>query len=113
MRVRTFAEWDQEVVLPRFGFLSLDDYYQEVSFTSEELTHLNTKSLLIFDRADPMVPIAKMGLEDQRFRQYGNSAVYITKGGGHIGFPYNFDLGLGEQRGIAKQVEFWFSQAEN
>ena len=54
-----------------------------------------------------------MGLDDQRFKQYGNSSVYITKGGGHIGFPYNFDLGLGEQRGIAKQVEFWFSQSEN
>lgn len=113
MRVKTFAEWDQEVVLPRFGFSSLDDYYQEVSFTHHELSNLNTRSLLIFDRADPMVPIAKMGLNDQRFKQYGNSSVYITKGGGHIGFPYNFDLGLGEQRGIAKQVEFWFSQSEN
>ena len=110
MRVKTFADWDKEVVLPRFGFSSIADYYQKVSINSADLNHLKLDSLLIFDRADPMVPIAKMGLEDREYKEYGKSSVYITKGGGHIGFPFNLDLGLGEKKGIAKQVEFWFSQ---
>ena len=56
MRVKTFAEWDQEVVLRGLVFISRR-LLSEVSFTHDELTSLNTRSLLIFDRADPMVPI--------------------------------------------------------
>ncbi len=110
MKVKTFAEWDREVVLPRFGFSSIEDYYQKVSISVEDLAQLKTQSLLIFDRADPMIPIANMGFTDQKCKKYGQSTVYITRGGGHIGFPFNFDLGLGKRKGIAQQVESWLTQ---
>ena len=53
-----------------------------------------------------MIPIANMGFTDQECKRYEQSTVYITRGGGHISFPFNFGLGLGEEEGIAQQVEY-------
>ena len=82
--LRTIREWDRVVVAPRFGFASVDDYYEQMS-AGPRLGELATPALIAAAAADPMVPAATLrpalrGLP-------GHVEVRWLERGGHLGFP--------------------------
>ena len=108
LKARTFDEWDQAVVLPRYKFASTREYRDLVSIHPSMLDQVIAPSLLIFDRGDPMVPFHKLGL-DEHCRS-NMCTVRVSDGGGHISFPKRLDLGYGSTLGIAGQVSAWIIQ---
>jgi predicted alpha/beta-fold hydrolase len=107
-RARTIREWDGLVVAPRFGFASAEDYYAKAS-VSRRLGDLAVPSLLVWSQGDPMVPWVTVvrALENLP----GTARVAVTRRGGHVGFPADLDLGLGEARGLAPQVAGWLERS--
>ena len=57
LKAKTFFEWDETVVCPRFGFESVRQYYEHVS-TRDHLDQLTTPAFALFARHDPIVPYA-------------------------------------------------------
>lgn len=104
-RVRRFREWDELVVVPRFGFGSAGDYYKAVS-VAPHLGALQVPSLLVLADGDPMIPPAVVA--PWLPRSGGALDVRWTRRGGHLGFPGDLDLGLGPDRGLHGQVASFF-----
>ncbi len=107
LAIKTFREWDELTVVPRFGFDSVEEYYRTQS-VSNKLSELRIPSLLIAAENDPMVPASTI-------RPHLENAASCLKvcwveRGGHLGFPKNLDLGLGdpENLGLAKQILSWY-----
>lgn len=84
VRVRTVREWDRHVVVPRFGFASVDDYHARES-VGPRLPELALPSLIAAAEHDPMVPAATLRpvLEDLP----PHVKVRWLDRGGHLGFP--------------------------
>ena len=82
-RVRRFREWDELVVVPRFGFGSAADYYASMS-VAPHLASLQVPSLLILADGDPMIPPAVVA--PWLPRTGGKLDVRWTRRGGHLGF---------------------------
>ncbi len=107
-QVRKLREWDRLSVVPRFGFSSTADYYARASVAAR-LGELRVPALLVLSEGDPMVPTEAVrpvleGALPPRLE------VRWTKRGGHMGFPSNLDLGLGQRSGIYGQVFSWLLQ---
>jgi predicted alpha/beta-fold hydrolase len=103
-RIRTFYEWDQRVVCPRFGYSCVEDYYARVS-VGPCLKVLQTPTLLVFGRQDPIVPFG--ALTDLLASTHSNTDVRVVSPGGHLGFSSNMDLGLCKRRGLPHQIAGW------
>lgn len=54
-RLRTIRAWDRVVVVPRFGFADVDDYYRQAS-VGPRLASLQVPTLYLGMHHDPMVP---------------------------------------------------------
>jgi len=104
--VRSIHDWDRVTVVPRFGFESVEDYYSSVS-VGPDLKDLRTRALIIFTRHDPMIPFTSMAphLENAG----SNAEIRVVDQGGHLGFPADLDLGLGEEYGLENQVNSWLN----
>ena len=113
-RCRTFWQWDDLVVVPRFGFASVDDYYRSQSVAGK-LGALRIPSLVVYANEDPLVPLrvvepylpAVSGSGTA-----GNLTVRKTKRGGHLGFPRDLDLGLGGAPGLYAQLASYWQSLE-
>jgi predicted alpha/beta-fold hydrolase len=105
-RVRTFRGFDELVVVPRFGFHSVDDYYDSQS-VGPRAGELRVPSLLVLSDGDPMVPprVVAPWLPATG----GALTVRRTEHGGHLGFPRGLDLGLGADHGLHGQVAAFFA----
>jgi len=103
--IRSVRDYDQYVVVPRFGFESVPQYYATTS-VGPRLHALRAPALIVAARHDPMVPIASV----EPFLRLGAPQVTprITHGG-HVGFPRRLDLGFDAQRGLAAQIGGWFA----
>jgi predicted alpha/beta-fold hydrolase len=106
-RVRTFRGFDELVVVPRFGFRSVDDYYDSMS-VGQRAGELRLPSLLVLSDGDPMVP--PRAVAPWLPAAGGALTVRSTKHGGHLGFPRSLDLGLGADRGLHGQVAAFFAR---
>ncbi len=103
--IKTFREWDGEVVARRFDYDGADDYYARAS-AGPVLHQLKIPALIVGTRFDPMVPI-------ETITPYvGVPKVHsvISERGGHVGFPQDVDLGLGPNKGLVAQVHTWLDQ---
>lgn len=86
--IRTILEWDQEVVVPRFGFDSLADYYESQS-AGPRLAAMDVPTLFIAAEGDPVVTADQL----RPWLARRSDAVEVAwTHGGHVGFP---DLVLG------------------
>lgn len=103
----TFRDYDALTVVPRYGFQSVDDYYQRAC-VSQVLDRIALPSLIVAARHDPLLPwqIA------ERVRPSLSPAISFrwAERGGHAGFPRNLDLGEPGPLGIDAQVESWLTR---
>jgi predicted alpha/beta-fold hydrolase len=93
--IRTFREWDDRIVAPRFGFADAADYYARAS-VAPLLGSLRLPALLLNAERDPMVPARSV--KPALAGASPELAVRWMRGGGHVFFP-------GE--GIDGQVIAW------
>ncbi len=108
--VRTFYEWDQTVVCPRYGYQSVEEYYTDVS-VAPRLGSLSIPALLIFTQNDPFVPYAPLAPYLTEVSE--TTDVRVLAKGGHLGFASDLQLGCGEQTGISAQVHAWMDTLKN
>jgi len=102
--ITTFYEWDRNIVCPRFGYASVDAYYQDVS-VGPHLAKIRAPCLLILGREDPLVPFHAIepllhGLDEKL-------DIHVSSPGGHLGFPLRADIGQGRRLGMHHQVTHW------
>ncbi len=106
-KLDSFRMWDELTVVPRYGFDSVDHYYESESVSSK-LADLRVPSLLIAAEHDPMVPAWTI-------RPHLDEAadcleVRWVEKGGHLGFPRKLDLGLADEEnlGLSLQILSWY-----
>ena len=106
-RIRTIREWDRQVVVPRFGFDSPEDYYRRAAVGSR-LDLLRVPALLVVAEGDPMLPRAAI-------HQAMNGAserlsLRSVRQGGHLAFAAGLDLGEDAPAGLAGQAIGWLGR---
>jgi predicted alpha/beta-fold hydrolase len=84
LRARSIREWDSLTVVPRFGFGSVERYYESMS-VGPHLHELRVPSLLVESTRDPMVPA--WTYERHLQRQLPKLEVQRLDAGGHVAFP--------------------------
>lgn len=109
-RATTFRAYDALTVVPRYGFASVDDYYERAC-ASRVLGRIEKPTLIVSARRDPMLPwqIA------ESLRASFSPAITFrwAERGGHAGFPSDLDLGEQAARGLEPQVHAWFERASS
>ena len=105
--IKTFYQWDQNVVCPRFGYGSVEEYYADVS-VGPHLARLETPGLMVFTACDPLIPIRSLELYLQDISP--TTELHILKRGGHLGFGPELNLGYGDETGIEHQVSAWITR---
>jgi hypothetical protein len=107
MRLRTLLEWDDRIVAPRFSFASREHYYAEAS-AGPRLRSADLPTLFVAAEADPMVTADQL----RPWLREASPAVEVawTGRGGHVGFPDDLDLGLGDVGPFEPQLVRWLTR---
>ena len=98
LRIERLRDWDERLVVPRFGFASVDRYYQDES-AMHYLEELSVNTLIVAAEHDPMVLAKRLApiLEERSGKARTHlTACWLTRAG-HVGFPPNTSLGLTKQ----------------
>ena len=106
-KVETLREWDALTVVPRFGFRDVDHYYGSQS-AGDRLDEIEAPTLVVASPGDPMVPAES--LRGYLAATTGRIEVRWVRDGGHVWFPPDVDLGLGDQPGVEHQLMAWVDQ---
>lgn len=106
-RVRTLWDWDRLVVVPRFGFHDVFDYYLREGMV-HRLNAARHPMLIVMARNDPMV-IAET-VEHALVHAPRCVQVRWLQRGGHVFFPATADLGMTSESGIEAQIMQWFAE---
>jgi hypothetical protein len=103
----TFRKYDALTVVPRYGFQSVDDYYERAC-ASRVVDRIRLPTLVVAARHDPMLPwqIA----DSMRARLSPAVTFRWAERGGHTGFPRNLDLGEPGALGLENQIETWLKR---
>ncbi|MDB4974745.1 MAG: Hydrolase, alpha/beta fold family protein [Myxococcaceae bacterium] len=106
-RATTFRAYDALTVVPRYGFSSVDDYYDRAC-ASRVLGRIERPTLIVSARHDPMLPWTIA----EAVRPSFSSAIHFlwAERGGHAGFPRDLDLGEQAPRGLEPQVHAWLER---
>lgn len=83
--VTHLRDWDRLVVVPRFGFGSLEDYYATMS-VGPRLSELGVPSLYLGALTDPMIPFATV--RPSLAASGPPLEARVRRRGGHLGFPH-------------------------
>jgi predicted alpha/beta-fold hydrolase len=106
-RASTFRAYDALTVVPRYGFASVDDYYERAC-VSRVLARIERPTLVVSARHDPMLPshIAERVLPTL------SPAVTFrwAERGGHCAFPGTLDLGEATELGLEAQLHAWLTR---
>ncbi len=97
-------ERDTLTVVPRFGFRSVEDYYERES-VAPKLPQLRVPSLVVMSRHDPLVP-AETVMPALVAASRALSIIWVEPGG-HVYFPKNLHLGQPGAPGLEPQVLRW------
>ncbi len=106
-RIRTIREWDRQIVVPRFGFDSPEDYYRQAGVGSR-LERLRVPALLVVAEDDPMLPREAI---HQALNGNERLSLRSVRQGGHLAFSADLDLGEEAPAGLAGQVIGWLLRA--
>lgn len=107
-RITSILEWDERIVVPRFGFADRDAYYATAS-VGPILRDVALPALFVAAEDDPMVtadPLRRW-LADHGPSNGGAIEALWTGRGGHVGFPDDLDLGVGAPGAIEPQILRW------
>ncbi len=104
LSIRRIYEWDRQVIVPRFGFDSVEDYYTRAS-AGPRLGRIGVPALIVAAREDPMVPFATL----RPFLDAPNLTVRAPRSGGHTYFPRDLHLGFAEASGLPHQAVGWLA----
>jgi predicted alpha/beta-fold hydrolase len=107
-RFESIRAWDKAVVVPRWGFDSVQHYWDSQS-SGPRLGDIELPVLFVATEGDPMVPSATLRphLErGQKLRGDLLDVVWLDRGG-HVGFPPKLNLGLPGEPGLMNQVIGW------
>lgn len=105
-RIRRIYDWDRQVVVPRFGFASPEDYYQKMS-VGTRLQELRIPSLLLAVEEDPIISRETI-LTAERIPE--QLEVRWARHGGHVSFPPELDLGTDPPKDAETQLIRWLLQ---
>lgn len=100
-RIQTIYEWDDKIVAPRHRFESAPSYYRQVSVV-DKLERLKVPALLVIGLQDPVLDEAACLPR----RSAENIQVHRSPGG-HLGFPFGFDLAQSGAKRLELQVLSW------
>lgn len=104
-RSRSIYDWDERVVITRFGFDSVKSYQRAMSLDAEQLSEASAPCFLLFTRHDPIINTAELL---PRLTPRGALHVKVLERGGHLGFPLRVDLDLGSPPApLAAQLSEW------
>lgn len=103
-KVRSIEQWDAQVVVPRFGFGSVQNYYA-VASAGPRLGELQVPTLLIEAPDDPMIPASSAA--PHLSVAHPMLTVRRSHRAGHVGFVPWLDLGFAGPRGFSGQVGAW------
>jgi predicted alpha/beta-fold hydrolase len=106
-KARFCRERDAITVVPRFGFRSVEQYYESQSVSSR-IHELDIPSLLVASSFDPIIP--GYSLSSAIGRASRALSVRWVEKGGHLYFPADLDFGFPADRGLEPQVLQWLSQ---
>ena len=101
--IQTIRDWDNAVVVPRFGYRDVRLLCISVSrapFGHPEEACSGRGGDPRSDGPDRDAP--SRTLSTPRIHSV------VTEKGGHVGFPQELDLGLGPARGLVPQIRSWF-----
>lgn len=101
MKITTLREWDGRVIAPRFGFASAEHYWRSQS-AGPILDRIDVPTLAVVTRQDPVVFMETL----EPFIGTGNLRWAVIDGG-HVGYPADVDLGVGERGSVIEQVVGW------
>lgn len=101
-RVRTIYEWDARVVVPHYGFGSVENYYATVS-AGPRLDGLQRDALFVATVHDPMIPVDSL----RPYLDAPRLTARLLDRGGHVYFPKDVQLGFGDRSGVEAQVVHW------
>jgi hypothetical protein len=104
VRVRTIREWDDLVVVPRFGFANADEYYGLTS-VGPRLAELVVPALYVGTERDPMVP--EYTVRPALAAASPSLETHWSARGGHLGFPRQLSLDEAAPAGLDAQVLSW------
>jgi len=104
---RSIYDWDRLVVVPRFGFDSVEEYHREVSLSAVSLRQARVPCLLLFARHDPLISFSQLS---PTLSNSGAHMKVLTRGG-HLSFPAVVDLEVGlEPSPLPAQLLAWMRQ---
>ncbi|MGE0791147.1 MAG: YheT family hydrolase [Sandaracinaceae bacterium] len=107
LAISTILEWDERIVVPRFGFDSRAHYYASMS-AGPRLDRVGVPSLFVAAENDPIVSAAQV----RHWLVRPNQPVEVawTTRGGHVAFPRDLRL-VGEHPGhVDAQILAWLLQ---
>ena len=84
MSIHSVRSWDEQVVVPRFGFASASDYYQRMT-VGPLLPDMEIPALFVASPSDPMIPAGS--LRPVLAQAARSVEVRWQARGGHVGFP--------------------------
>ena len=104
---RSFLEFDNLVIAPRYGFRDARDYYRQAS-VGPRLSRRRVPSLLVAATEDPMVPAESL---DKALEEPSeNLQIVWSSRGGHLAFPRSPEILLGDGEPLESQVVKWLRQ---
>ncbi|HEY6878254.1 MAG TPA: alpha/beta fold hydrolase [Polyangiales bacterium] len=106
-RATTFRVYDSLAIVPRYGFASVDDYYERAC-ASRVVGQIERPTLVLVARHDPMLPWT---IAHNVRGSFSSAVTFIeSERGGHAGFPADLDLGERGPRGLEAQVHAWLER---
>jgi predicted alpha/beta-fold hydrolase len=106
-RVTRMRDFDSLTVVPRFGFVDVDAYYQTMS-VGPHLAELRRPTLLVHARHDPLVPTATLTGHLARRSKWVHT--WCIEAGGHVGFPPRVSVEGGAPARVEAQVMAWLDR---
>src|SRR5262249_7904337 len=106
-RVRTIRDWDREVICPRFGYSSLEAFY-EAEAVGPRLGRIRLPTLVVIAERDPMIAFDTV----EPWLSGASEAVTIVRKqrGGHVAFPADAGLQAERGRGMESEIMCWLSE---
>jgi predicted alpha/beta-fold hydrolase len=101
---RSIYDFDEQITAPQSGFRDAEDYYRQAS-SGPLIRDIEAPTIIVAARDDPMIPVDTIC----QFERPANVALYITDGGGHLGYIAS-RRHVPDRRWLDEQIVRWVCQ---